>query len=250
MIVDDDGNVVQGVKVGVDGAVSEAEGRRPATGGKQEGEEGAEQKEAGEEKANETGREKVAAIGGSKKRKAGKVIGADAEDEEHDTVASKYKAATEGKGDLAKLLKRAPRTRPRHRQRARRRPRRSSSASAMTKETEGVRSRRNPTTIHMARSYCSQARAERASPRASCCSCAAPRLGFAPIPGRAIICLGGDGFNISRASRLAWEPQIDDSQTGASGHGVDISQAADNKRTLLVFLYSSRNLFYKASLQP
>lgn len=106
LIVDDDGNVLQGVKVGVDGVVSEPEGAKSAAAGEKEGE-GADEKEAGDEKAREADKEKVAAIGGSKKRKAGKVVGAgaDAENEEHDSVATTYKAATEGKGNLAKLLK-------------------------------------------------------------------------------------------------------------------------------------------------
>lgn len=108
VIVDDDGNVVQGMKLGVDGTVSELEGTEAKTPGEEGGGGGggADKKEgeAGEgEKANNTDKEeRVAAIGGSKKRKAGKVVGAGAE--EDDSVA-RYKAATEGEGDLARLVK-------------------------------------------------------------------------------------------------------------------------------------------------
>ncbi|KUI62324.1 hypothetical protein VP1G_09459 [Cytospora mali] len=42
-------------------------------------------------------------VQGMKKRKAGKVVGADAEDEEEGDSVAKYKAATQGKGALAKL---------------------------------------------------------------------------------------------------------------------------------------------------
>ncbi|KUI64840.1 hypothetical protein VM1G_01267 [Cytospora mali] len=102
LIVDDDGNVVQGMKVGRDGTVKEEE-EQEEEGGKEtkSGEEGA----GRGKKAQETEKEKVAAIGGSKKRKAGKVVGADAEDEEEGDSVSKYKAATQGKGELAKLVK-------------------------------------------------------------------------------------------------------------------------------------------------
>ncbi|ROW04919.1 hypothetical protein VPNG_07013 [Cytospora leucostoma] len=109
LIVDDDGNVVQGMKVGVDGTVKEdAEGEgkgksaAATTAGKEEGGE-----EAGQEKAKVADKEKVAAIGGSKKRKAGKIVGADAdaEDAEGEDSVAQYKAATQGKGDLARLVK-------------------------------------------------------------------------------------------------------------------------------------------------
>lgn len=102
MILDDDGNVVQGMRLGVDGTVREPEWTGPGPG-----EERAADKEGevGEEKTLETEKEeRVAAIGVSKKRKAGKVVGAGAEDEHGDDSVAKYKAATEGKGDLAKLV--------------------------------------------------------------------------------------------------------------------------------------------------
>ncbi|KAK7733016.1 hypothetical protein SLS53_008345 [Cytospora paraplurivora] len=105
LIVDDDGNVVQGMKVGVDGTVKEeeGEGKEKTTAATTAGEDGAE--EAGEEKAQAADKEKVAGIGGSKKRKAGKVVGADSEDAEGDDSVAQYKAATQDKGDLARPKK-------------------------------------------------------------------------------------------------------------------------------------------------
>ncbi|ROV90095.1 hypothetical protein VMCG_09772 [Cytospora schulzeri] len=106
VIVDDDGNVMQGMKLGVDGTVKESEGNRKNPG--EEGEGSADtDKDKEAEKAQSTEKEeRVAAIGGSKKRKAGKVIGADAEEgDEGDDSVAQYKTATEGKGDLAKLVK-------------------------------------------------------------------------------------------------------------------------------------------------
>lgn len=107
VIVDDDGNVVQGMKLGVDGTVKESEGRDAKP--REEGGGAADEREGevgGGEKAENTDREeRVAAIGGSKKRKAGKVVGTGAEDDEGDDSVAKYKAATEGKGDLARLVK-------------------------------------------------------------------------------------------------------------------------------------------------
>lgn len=103
VIVDDEGNVVQGMRLGVDGTVKEEEGR-----GAIPGEEGAADKKGeggGEETQDADKEERVAAIGASKKRKAGKVVGADAEDEGGNDSVAEYKAATEGKGDLARLVK-------------------------------------------------------------------------------------------------------------------------------------------------
>lgn len=80
LIVDDDGNVLAGVEVAVDGTVTTTN---------QEAGQGAD----GNEDSTETGgskdggarlEDKVAMIGGSKKRKLGKVVGADAEDDKQE----------------------------------------------------------------------------------------------------------------------------------------------------------------------
>lgn len=76
LVVDEDGNAVAGVTVGADGTVTRREEEDDGAG-EADGE-GAKEEDkpavAGE-------RDGVAAIGGSKKRKAGKVVGLDAEDE-------------------------------------------------------------------------------------------------------------------------------------------------------------------------
>lgn len=92
LIVDDDGNVVAGLKVGAYGAVT---GKRE---GETEGEDDAQkdgqlgpQDGASIGEDAEKDKQSVAAIGASKKRKAGRVIGGDAEDE-HDEDESSSKA--------------------------------------------------------------------------------------------------------------------------------------------------------------
>lgn len=109
LIVDDDGNVVSGVSVGVDGTVSATTG-----GGEKEGEEGGGDDDDGNEKTSaaatttkNTDEEKVAGIGGSKKRKVGKVIGADAEDDqgEDEDRTIKGKGASVKKGESAATSK-------------------------------------------------------------------------------------------------------------------------------------------------
>lgn len=86
LIVDDDGNVVSGMKIGVDGAVT---GQARDDDGADEGD-GAQNTVDGEKshEHEQDKEEKVAAIGGSKKRKVGKVVGADAEDEVADDIPS------------------------------------------------------------------------------------------------------------------------------------------------------------------
>lgn len=101
LIVDDDGNVVAGVEVAADGTVTAnpeeagAEGEdgdsKGAGGGKDAGLEGKEGASAGRE-------DKVATIGGSKKRKVGKVVGADVDDDEREDhgLAKEEKVSAKG----------------------------------------------------------------------------------------------------------------------------------------------------------
>lgn len=82
LIVDDEGrNVVAGLKVGVDGTVT---GERESDRGCED----VEGQQAGREKtdsvADQKEREQVAAIGASKKRKVGKIVGADADADAED----------------------------------------------------------------------------------------------------------------------------------------------------------------------
>lgn len=95
LVLDDEGNVVSGVKIGLDGAVTETGEAGPALADR-----------ADEEKAGEgpqkTETEKVAGIGASKKRKAGKVVGAEADGDEEAGAAGSTKdksKATPGSAD-------------------------------------------------------------------------------------------------------------------------------------------------------
>ncbi|KAG6353333.1 hypothetical protein INS49_007505 [Diaporthe citri] len=93
LIVDDDGNVLSGVEVSADGTVTANQEAGSGAGGDRDGDNretdgardgGLEGKGAGARR-----KDKVATIGGSKKRKLGKVVGADAEDdkqENHDVT--------------------------------------------------------------------------------------------------------------------------------------------------------------------
>jgi hypothetical protein len=87
LVVDDEGNVVAGMRVGADGAVTETGETEKTKVTGEEGEaryKGKEEEE--EEQAERKERERVAGIGAGKKRKVGKVVGADDED---DTVGDK-----------------------------------------------------------------------------------------------------------------------------------------------------------------
>ena len=80
LIVDDDGNVLAGVEVAADGTVTANQEAGPGAGGDEDSkDDGLEAKGTG---ARHEG--KVATIGGSKKRKLGKVVGADAEDDKQE----------------------------------------------------------------------------------------------------------------------------------------------------------------------
>ncbi|KAI3399478.1 hypothetical protein diail_6740 [Diaporthe ilicicola] len=98
LIVDDDGNVLAGVEVAADGTVTANPEAEPGQGGDEDSKDGgAEGKDAGARRED-----KVATIGGSKKRKLGKVVGASADDEQEDRSLAKEgptrnKAATEDK---------------------------------------------------------------------------------------------------------------------------------------------------------
>lgn len=81
IVVDDEGHVVAGARVGADGTVTggdEAE-EEESKGEAGEGAGAGEEEEDKNSKAKE--KEKVAAIGAAKKRKVGRIVGADAEDE-------------------------------------------------------------------------------------------------------------------------------------------------------------------------
>lgn len=86
LIVDDDGNVLAGVEVAADGTVTANEEAGSGTGGDEDGRETDGAKDGGLEGKGAGARQedKVATIGGSKKRKLGKVVGADAEDDKQD----------------------------------------------------------------------------------------------------------------------------------------------------------------------
>lgn len=81
LIVDDDGNVLAGVEVAVDGTVTTTnqEAGGPGADGNEDSTETGGSKDGGARPED-----KVATIGGSKKRKLGKVVGADAEDDKQD----------------------------------------------------------------------------------------------------------------------------------------------------------------------
>lgn len=117
LIVDDDGNVLAGVEVAADGTVTSNQEAGLGTGedGDVDSKEAGGSKDGGLEGKGAGARreDKVATIGGSKKRKLGKVVGADAEDDkqedhglvdkekasqgEHPRPATNNKAATEDK---------------------------------------------------------------------------------------------------------------------------------------------------------
>ncbi|KAF3765235.1 hypothetical protein M406DRAFT_356885 [Cryphonectria parasitica EP155] len=107
VIVDDDGNVVSGMRVGVDGTVTggpgDVDGENDTEGQLEKDEK--QRKEEDEEQGQKKKDTEAAAIGGSKKRKAGRVIGANAEDEVNDDVSSrdlKQASAEDGAGAAAK----------------------------------------------------------------------------------------------------------------------------------------------------
>ncbi|KKY32782.1 hypothetical protein UCDDA912_g07270 [Diaporthe ampelina] len=77
LIVDDDGNILAGVEVAADGTVTANEETASGAGG------GGDSRETDAVKDGAL-EGKVAMIGGSKKRKLGKVVGADAEDGKQD----------------------------------------------------------------------------------------------------------------------------------------------------------------------
>lgn len=77
LVVDDEGNVVRGLRVGADGAVTETEGKAAAETDGQKKDEADKEKEQEELKQ----RERAAGIGGGKKRKVGKLVGADDEEQ-------------------------------------------------------------------------------------------------------------------------------------------------------------------------
>lgn len=92
LVVDDDGNVVQGMSVGADGAVTETDARKTGEENQDDGEAvGSSEAEKAREELKEKG--KIAAIGGGKKRKVGKVVGAD------DEVAERKNRVTAGHKD-------------------------------------------------------------------------------------------------------------------------------------------------------
>lgn len=86
LIVDDDGNVLAGVEVAADGTVTANEQAGSGAGGDGEGREADGDKDGGlgGKSAGARHEDKVATIGGSKKRKLGKVVGADAEDDKQE----------------------------------------------------------------------------------------------------------------------------------------------------------------------
>ena len=107
LVVDGDGNVVQGLSVGADGAVTEGDTSRgvgeQTVGAEEAGKAGDAVDEAGGEEVKE--REKIAAIGGEKKRKVGKVVGAD-EGEARDTRGEAGKGRdADGEGKPAAAAK-------------------------------------------------------------------------------------------------------------------------------------------------
>lgn len=107
LIVDDDGNVLAGVEVAADGTVTANQDAGPGADGDGDSREPDGSKDGGLEGngAGSRKEDKVATIGGSKKRKLGKVVGADAEDDkqekavpgEHARPSVNDKAATEDK---------------------------------------------------------------------------------------------------------------------------------------------------------
>ncbi|KAB5518036.1 hypothetical protein GE09DRAFT_1230712 [Coniochaeta sp. 2T2.1] len=106
LVVDEGGNVVEGLRVGADGEVTETDTpkdkHKKEEGGKEDGEGGREggEKEKAELKEKE---EKTAAIGAGKKRKVGKVVGAADDEGERTGRSSKRgeKKGAEGDGKTA-----------------------------------------------------------------------------------------------------------------------------------------------------
>lgn len=99
LIVDDDGNVLAGVEVAADGTVTANEEAGPGAGGDGHSGEADGAKDGGLEGKGAGARQedKVATIGGSKKRKLGKVVGADAEDDkQEDHGSAKQEKASSG----------------------------------------------------------------------------------------------------------------------------------------------------------
>lgn len=80
LILDEAGNAVSGLRVGVDGAVTETEKKENAGAGGGDKEAREEKQVKGDEQEQQ--KEKTAGIGGGKKRKVGKVIGGDEAEEE------------------------------------------------------------------------------------------------------------------------------------------------------------------------
>lgn len=99
LIVDDDGNVLAGVEVAADGTVTANEEAGSGAGGDGHSREADGVKDGDLEGKGPGPRQedKVATIGGSKKRKLGKVVGADAEDDkQEDHGLTKQEKASPG----------------------------------------------------------------------------------------------------------------------------------------------------------
>lgn len=113
LVVDEEGNVVAGMRVGADGAVTQKEKEEEETGAERiAGEEGSKKDGADKDKEDVKEKEKIAGIGGGKKRKAGKLVGAeDGDDKVGDKAGSKgdrdgdVKAAPPAKKKKAKKIK-------------------------------------------------------------------------------------------------------------------------------------------------
>lgn len=97
LVVDDDGNVVKGLEFGKDGTVKESEASK---GEEEEGETGELKDTVKEPEA-----EKVAAIGASKKRKVGKVIGGEDDEDYRDAPPKDKKGAPTSKTDSTSASK-------------------------------------------------------------------------------------------------------------------------------------------------
>ncbi|KAB5515031.1 hypothetical protein GE09DRAFT_1067062 [Coniochaeta sp. 2T2.1] len=103
LVVDEGGNVVEGLRVGADGVVTETDVDKHKEdgigegeeGGGEDGGEGVKEREKAVLKEKE---EKMVAIGAGKKRKVGKVVGA-ADGEEERTGSSKKREKKDGEGE-------------------------------------------------------------------------------------------------------------------------------------------------------
>lgn len=100
LIVDDDGNVLSGVEVSADGTVTANPEAGPGAGGDGDGDnngetDGGKDGDLEGKGAGARREDKVAMIGGAKKRKLGKVVGADAEDDKQENhgLAKQEKAS-------------------------------------------------------------------------------------------------------------------------------------------------------------